>query len=99
MVNIAVIVLSLSKDLKYHLASIYTKEARIARSFAKANSLYGVKFVCYLDEKWVFRITNEPELVVDPAYPPKYIIVTEEGEVRFSTPEDGNDVYQLTNVL
>lgn len=93
------IVLSLSKDLKYHLASIYTKEARIARSFAKANSLYGVKFVCYLDEKWVFRITNEPELVVDPAYPPKYIIVTEEGEVRFSTPEDGNDVYQLTNVL
>ena len=78
---------------------IYTKEARIARSFAKANSLYGVKFVCYLDEKWVFRITNEPGLVVDPAYPPKYIIVTEEGEVRFSTPEEGNDVYQLTNVL
>lgn len=34
---------------------IYTKEARIARSFAKANSLYGVKFVCYLDEKWVFQ--------------------------------------------
>ena len=76
-----------------------TKEARIARSFAKANSLYGVKFVCYLDEKWVFRITNEPGLVVDPAYPPKYIIVTEEGEVRFSTPEEGNNVYQLTNVL
>lgn len=78
---------------------IYTKEARIARSFAKANSLYGVKFVCYLDEKWVFRITNKPGSVVDPAYPPKYIIVTEEGEVQFSTPEEGNDVYQLTNVL
>ena len=27
------------------------------------------------------------------------VIVTEEGEVRFSTPEEGNDVYQLTNVL
>lgn len=35
---------------------IYTKETRIARSFAKANSLYGVKFVCYLDEKWVFHL-------------------------------------------
>ena len=46
-----------------------------------------------------FALRNEPELVVDPAYPPKYIIVTEEGEVRFSTPEEGNDVYQLTNVL
>lgn len=46
-----------------------------------------------------FLSLNEPGLVVDPAYPPKYIIVTEEGEVRFSTPEEGNDVYQLTNVL
>ena len=44
-------------------------------------------------------ISNDPRLVFDPAYPPKYIIVTEEGEVRFSTPEEGNDVYQLTNVL
>lgn len=35
---------------------IYTKEARIARSFAKANSLYGVKFVCYLDENGCFAL-------------------------------------------
>lgn len=78
---------------------IYTKEARIARNFAKTNSLYGIKFVCYLDEKWVFRITNEPGLVVDSTYPPKYIIVTGESEVRYSTPEEGCEVYQLTHIL
>ena len=78
---------------------IYTKEVRIARSFAKSNNLYGVKFVCYLYDKWVFRIMTEPGLVVDLAYPPTYIIVTEESEVRYSTPEEGCEVYQLTHIL
>ncbi len=55
----------------------------------------GVMPYSYHDEKRVFRITNQPGLVVDPAYPPTYLIVTEQGEVRFSTPEEGNDVYQL----
>ena len=78
---------------------IYTKEVRIARSFAKSNNLYGVKFVCYLYDKWVFRIMTEPGLVVDLAYPPTYIIVSEESEVRYSTPEEGCEVYQLTHIL
>lgn len=42
---------------------------------------------------------TEPGLVVDLAYPPTYIIVTEESEVRYSTPEEGCEVYQLTHIL
>lgn len=83
----------------FRCQNIYTKVVRIARSFAKSNNLYGVKFVCYLYDKWVFRIMTEPGLVVDIAYPPTYIIVTEESEVRYSTPEEGYEVYQLTHIL
>ena len=54
----------------------YANEAKIARRFAKDNGLYGIRFLVYFYSKWVFSITSEPGIVVDPAYPPTYINVS-----------------------
>lgn len=74
---------------------IYSSEAKIARKFAKENGLYGVRFLVYLYDKWVFSITSEPGIVVDPAYPPTYIIVEEDLTVRFSTAEESEEIVNV----
>ena len=74
---------------------IYAKEIKIARRFAKENGLYGVKFLVYFYDKWVFMITDEPGIVVDPAYPPTYIIVEENMEVRFSTVDEAIEIFKI----
>lgn len=75
---------------------IYTNAAKIARKFAKANGLLGVKFLCYLYDKWVFQISHEKGVLSDPLYSPHYIIVSEDGVARFSTTEESVEIYKLT---
>ena len=77
---------------------IYAQESKIARKFAKENGLYGVRFLVYLYDKWVFSITSEPGLLVDPAYPPTYIIVEEDLKARFSTPEEGENIFEIRHI-
>lgn len=74
---------------------IYAKEIKVARRFAKENGLYGVRFLVYFYDKWVFMITDEPGIVVDPAYPPTYIIVEENMEVRFSTVDEAIEIFKI----
>lgn len=40
-------------------------------------------------------ITDEPGIVVDPAYPPTYIIVEENMEVRFSTVDEAIEIFKI----
>lgn len=56
--------------------------AKIARKFAKTNGLLGVKFLCYLYDKWVFHISHEDGVLLDSLYSPHYIIVSEDGVAR-----------------
>lgn len=67
---------------------VYANEAKAARRFAKEHNLYGVRFVCYFYDLWVFDIKHEPGILVDLAYPPAYIVVEEKGNTRFSTPDE-----------
>lgn len=77
---------------------IYANEAKIARKFAKENGLYGVKFLVYLYDKWVFSITSESGILIDPAFPPTYIIVEEDLSVRFSMPEEGEEIFEIRHI-
>ena len=77
----------------------YAKEIKVSRKFAKDNGLYGVKFLVYWYDKWVFMITHEPGIVIDPAYPPTYIIVEEDMTVRYSTPIEGEEIFDIKPVL
>ena len=77
---------------------IYANEAKIARRFAKDNELYGVRFLVYLYDKWVFSIISEPGILVDPAFPPTYIIVEEDMTVRFSTPEEAEEIFEIRHI-
>ncbi|RGL16324.1 hypothetical protein [Bacteroides uniformis] len=71
---------------------IYADEVKISNKFAKDNGKYGVKFVVYLYNKWVFSITCKPGVLVDPTYPPTYIIVEMDSSVRFSTLEESKEI-------
>ena len=71
--------------------------AKIARKFAKTNGLLGVKFLCYLYDKWVFQISHEEGVLLDSLYSPHYIIVSEDGVARFSTTEESVEICKLTN--
>ena len=53
------------------------------------------RLLVYFYDKWVFMITDEPGIVVDPAYPPTYIIVEENMEVRFSTVDEAIEIYKI----
>ena len=77
---------------------IYSNEAKFARKFAKENGLYGVRFLVYLYDRWVFSITSEPGILVDPAYPPTYIIVEEDMTVRFSTPKEAEEIFKIRHI-
>ena len=77
---------------------IYANEAKIARRFAKDNGLYGIRFLVYFYDKWVFSITSEPGILVDPAYPPTYILVEEDMTVRFSTPEEAEEIFEIRHI-
>lgn len=73
---------------------IYNPYAKVARKFAKEQGLYGVRFLVYFYDKWAFMITHEPDIVVDPAYPPTYILVGNDMSVRFSTAQEGEEIYE-----
>ncbi len=74
--------------------SIHSKESRIAKSFATANNLYGIQFFCYYCGWCVFEITSDPNIFVDPAWPPTYIIVDEKMKARFSTKEEATAIWE-----
>ena len=78
---------------------IYAKEIKVARKFAKDNGLYGVRFLVYFYDKWVFMITHEPGIVIDPTYPPTYIIVEEDMTVRYSTSEEGEEIFDTKSIF
>ncbi len=72
--------------------SIHVKETRIARAFAVANGFYGIHFFCYYCGWCVFEITTPPGILVDPAWPPTYIIVDESMKARLSTEDESTEI-------
>ena len=74
--------------------SIHTKESKIAKAFATANDLHGIHFFCYYCEWCVFEITSPPGLLIDPAWPPTYIIVDDQIKPRFSTEEESIAIWE-----
>lgn len=74
--------------------SIHTKESKIAKAFATANDLYGIRFFCYYCGWCVFEITSPPGLLVDPAWPPTYIIVDGLMKARFSEEKESIAIWE-----
>ena len=44
-------------------------------------------------------ITHEPGIVIDPTYPPTYIIVEEDMTVRYSTSEEGEEIFDTKSIF
>ena len=74
--------------------SIHTKESKIAKAFATANDLYGIRFFCYYCGWCVFEITSPPGLLVDPAWPPTYISVDGLMKARFSEEKESIAIWE-----
>ena len=70
---------------------------KLQESLLKQIGLLGVKFLCYLYDKWVFHISHEDGVLLDSLYSPHYIIVSEDGVARFSTTEESVEICKLTN--
>ncbi len=72
---------------------IHSKQLRVAKQFAKANNLYDTKFLCYWYGSCVFDILHDPTLCVDKAWPLTFIIVDKELNARYTTPEEGESIF------
>lgn len=74
--------------------SIHSKESNIAKAFATANDVYGVRFFCYFYGMCVFETIYPPGLLVDPTWPPVYIVVDKSLVVRWSTQEESVEIFE-----
>lgn len=74
--------------------SLHAKESRIAKAFAKANNICGVRFHCYYIGWCVFETVSPPGVLVDPAWPPTYIIVDDLFEARWSTEQESENIWK-----
>lgn len=72
----------------------HTTETKIAKRFATENGCYGIRFLCYSKDCCVFETVFPPGLLVDPAWPPTYIIVDDLLEVRWSTEEESESIWE-----
>lgn len=71
----------------------HIKETQAAKKFADKNDIYGIRFLCFYKDWCVFGTTNPPGLLVDPAWPPVYIIVEKNLNVRWSNDSEGEEIY------
>ncbi len=71
----------------------HIKETQAAKRFANENDIYGIRFLARYKEWHIFGVTYPPELVVDPAWPPMYIIVEKGLSVRWSEEDEGEVIY------
>lgn len=71
----------------------HLKETQAAKRFANENSLYGIRFLCFYKDWCVFGTTYPPGLLVDPAWPPAYIIVEKNLNARWSHDNEGEEIY------
>ena len=71
----------------------HIKETQAAKRFANENDMYGIRFLARYKEWHIFDVTYPPGLLVDPAWPPLYIIVEKDLTVRWSEEVEGEDIY------
>ena len=71
----------------------HIKETQAAKRFANENDLYGIKFVCFYKDWCIFVTTYPQGLLVDPAWPPTYIIVEKDLSARWSIEEESVEIY------
>lgn len=71
----------------------HIKETQSAKRFANENDLYGIRFICFFKDWCIFSTTYPPGLLVDPAWPPIYIIVEKDLTSRWSVEEEGIEIY------
>lgn len=71
----------------------HIKETQAAKRFANENDIYGIRFLARYKEWHIFGVTYPPGLVVDPAWPPIYVIVEKGLSVRWSEEDEGEVIY------
>lgn len=67
----------------------HIKETQAAKRFANENDIYGIRFLVRYKDWYVFDLLYPPEMLVDPAWPPVYIIVDNKLSARLSNDEEG----------
>ena len=74
------------------MALNHSKQSKAAKQFATANNCYGCRFNCCWYRLCVFEIIHAPGILVDPTWPPTYIIVDEQMNARWSTEDEGASI-------
>lgn len=77
----------------------HVKETQAAKRFANKNGLYSIRFLCFYKDWCIFGSTNPPGVLVDPAWPPIYIIVEKNLSVRWSIEEEGVEIYNYLDAI
>lgn len=77
----------------------HIKETQAAKKFANENNIYGVRFLCKYKDWCVFGSTYPPGFLVDPAWPPSYIIVEKNLSVRWSAEEESIEIYNYLDSI
>lgn len=69
--------------------NMHIKETQAAKRFANENDIYGIRFLVRYKDWYVFDLLYPPGMLVDPAWPPVYIIVDNKLSARLSNDEEG----------
>ena len=72
----------------------HIKQTQAAKRFANENDIYGIRFLACFKDWHVFGVTYPPGLLVDPAWPPMYIIVEKDLSVRWSEEDEGEEIFR-----
>lgn len=79
--------------------SVHYKETTAARAFADKENVYGIRYIMFWCGICYFHILRAPGIVVDPAFPPKYIVVEENMKARWSSDKESLEMYDMTGLL
>ena len=77
----------------------HIKETQAAKRFANENDIYGIRYLCNFKDWCIFGLTYPPGVLVDPAWPPVYIIVEKDLTVRWSIEEEGVEIYNYLDSI
>lgn len=79
--------------------SVHNNETKVAKAFADKENVYGIKYIMFWCGICYFQIINAPGILVDPAFPPKYIVVDENMKARWSSEEESVEMYNMTGLV
>lgn len=74
--------------------NIHIKETQAAKLFANENDIYGIRFLARYKDWHIFGVAYPPGLIVDPAWPPRYIIIEKDLSLRWSEEDEGEEIFR-----